>query len=128
VEVYGDRLLQFGDPPGRLQPEYGPGLGLRVKVIDELTQARLQADFLDALRAQADERVAQGIHHALLRLRDGTRVLGDVGPVRGGPTLDQRSERRGCGERLAELVVQIACKRATLLLLHLEQTISQPQA
>ena len=77
-----------GQATGHVQAEDGGVAGLRVEVVDELTQAGFEPDLLDALRAQAHECRPQRFHHLLLRPGDGLRIPDDFGAIGGCVGLD----------------------------------------
>ena len=88
-------------------------------------EAEGEAEFLDIGRTQAHQRAAQGFHHMRRRARDAPAFLVErrafaLRGVGGGGGL-----RRDGGKRLAEFVVQLACKMAPLLVLHFDQLSRQ---
>ncbi len=95
--------------------------GLRVPAGGELNETGFESEFVEVLRAQTGERVAQGRHHALGDARDRAGVLGDARVDPGRRRLDRAGEGEGRRQALAEFVVKVAGERAALLLLDFEQ-------
>ena len=108
---------------GNLKP--GAALLKTVPARHQAFEAEGEAEFLDIGRTQSHQRTAQGFHHMRRRARDAPAFLVQrrafsLGGMGGGGGL-----RRDGGKRLTEFVVQLACKMAPLLVLHLDQLSRQ---
>ena len=64
---------------------------------------------------------AQRLHHALLNGGDLARVVGNVLATGRRAGLNKRRKGNRCRQALPELVVQVACERASFVLLNLQQ-------